>query len=331
MRKVLGLLMFLSAVLMACTAQKTAATPVLAHTPTSAPTLTEAETPTPSPESVQVVPTDTPVSAPPTPTSPPTLTPPPTPTPAPTSADQEAETPTPSPTPPPSSLVTDVTIEVPAGAFVMGSDGGDPEDAPAHQVDLPAFEIDKFEVTNADFDVFVRETGYVTDAEQGGKKSWRDSFGQGKENHPVVRVTWNDAVAYCTWLDKRLPSEAEWEKAARGTQEYRYPWGNEWDPAKANTKAAGLRGTAAVGSFGAGASPYGVEDMAGNVWEWTADWYHAYPGNTVDDAYYGEKCRVTRGGGWFDDEPQVVTFNRNCADADKTAIDDLGFRCARSK
>jgi len=222
-------------------------------------------------------------------------------------------------------------IEIPAGVFVMGSDGDDPEDAPAHQVDLPAYEIDEFEVTNVDFETFVQATGYVTDAEQAGKKSWRDSFGEGRASHPVVRVTWNDAVAYCTWLDKRLPSEAEWEKAARGTEGYRYPWGNEWDPAKANTKAAGLRGTAAVGSYGAGASPYGVEDMAGNVWEWTADWYQAYPGNSVADAYYGETCRVTRGGGWFDTEPQVTTFNRNCADPVKTAIDELGFRCARSK
>jgi iron(II)-dependent oxidoreductase len=93
--------------------------------------------------------------------------------------------------------------------------------------------------------------------------------------------------------------------------------------------ASGLRGTAAVGSFGAGASPYGVEDMAGNVWEWTADWYQPYPGNAVSDAYYGEKCRVTRGGGWFDSEAQAVTFSRNCADPDKTAIDELGFRCVR--
>jgi formylglycine-generating enzyme required for sulfatase activity len=220
-------------------------------------------------------------------------------------------------------------IEVPAGAFVMGSDAGDPEDAPAHQVDLAAFQIDKFEVTNADFAVFVQTTGHVTDAEQAQKKGWRDSFSEGKEDHPVVRVTWNDAVAYCAWLDKRLPSEAEWEKAARGTQGYRYPWGNEWDAAKLNARATGLRGTAAVGSFGAGASPYGVEDMAGNVWEWTADWYQAYPGNTTGDAYYGEVCRVTRGGGWFDQEPQLTAFNRNCADPTKTAIDELGFRCAR--
>lgn len=107
-----------------------------------------------------------------------------------------------------------------------------------------------------------------------------------------------------------------------------FPWGNEWDPNKANVKERGLRGTSAVGSFGAGASPYGVDDAVGNVWEWTADWYQPYPGNTAGDPYYGEKFRVTRGGGWFDQEPQATTFNRNAADPGKTANDDPGFRCA---
>lgn len=222
-------------------------------------------------------------------------------------------------------------IEIPAGPFTFGSDSGDAEDAPAHKIDLPAYEIDKFEVTNADFAAFVQATGYETDAEKTGKKYWRDSFGEGEENHPVVRVTWNDATAYCTWLDKRLPTEAEWEKAARGTEGLRFPWGNEWDPSKANVKDTGLRSTVVVGSFGGGASPYDVQDMTGNVWEWTADWYQPYPGNTVGDVYYGEKCRVIRGGGWFDNEPQSTTFNRNCADPDITTTDELGFRCVRSK
>jgi len=292
--------------------------------------------PVPTPEPTA---TPTPVPPPPTPTPRPTSTPLPTPTPQPTDTPvptkeettAEAETPTPTPTAPPLPPVTDEMIEIPAGPFIMGSDTGDPEDAPAHDVDLPAFEIDKFEVTNADFAAFVEATGYASDAEKLGKKSWRDSFGDGMENHPVVRVTWNDAVAYCAWLDKRLPTEAEWEKAARGTEGLSFPWGNEWDPSKANVKATGLRSTVAVGSFGAGASPYGVEDMAGNVGEWTADWYRPYPGNTVGDAYYGEKCRVIRGGGWFDNEPQATTFTRNCADPDQTAIDELGFRCVGSR
>ena len=220
-------------------------------------------------------------------------------------------------------------VEIPAGSFTMGSDKADPEDKPAHPVDLPAFKIDKFEVTNADFAVFAQEMGYKTFAEQKGYRSWRDEAGEGKANHPVVIVTWDDAVAYCQWLGKRLPTEAEWEKAARGEDGRSFPWGNDWDPAKANVKETGLRGTVAVGSFGAGASPYGVEDITGNVWEWTADWYQPYPGNTTPDNYYGEKLRVTRGGGWFDLEPQCTTFNRNAADPQKTANDDLGFRCAK--
>jgi len=220
-------------------------------------------------------------------------------------------------------------IEIPAGPFTRGSDAGDPEDGPTHQVDLPAFEIDRFEVTNADYAAFTEATGYVTFAEQQGFRSWRDEGGEGEDNHPVVVVTWDDAQAYCEWAGKRLPAEAEWEKAARGTDGRVFPWGNEWDPNKANVKERGLRGTATVGSFGAGTSPYGVDDMTGNVWEWTADWYQPYPGNAVADPYYGEKYRVTRGGGWFDVEPQATVFNRNAADPGKTANDDLGFRCAR--
>ena len=287
----------------------------------------EFKTPLPEATEAKVMPTNTPVPPPPTPTSLPTKTPLPTPSPAATAE----ESPTPAPTVPELPAVTDIMIEIPAGPFVMGQDDGDREDRPAHEVDLPAYEIDKFEVTNADFAAFVEATGYESDGEKLEKKYWRDSFTEGKENHPVVRVTWNDAVAYCEWAGKRLPTEAEWEKAARGTDALRYPWGNEWDPSRANVKETGLRSTAVVGSFGAGASPSGVEDMAGNVWEWTGDWYQAYPGNSAGDRYYGEQCRVTRGGGWFDDEPQVTTFNRNCGIPDKTLNDDLGFRCARSK
>ena len=220
-------------------------------------------------------------------------------------------------------------VEIPAGPAILGSDEGDPEDAPAREVDLPAFEIDKFEVTNVDFAAFVDETGYETYAEQQGISSWRDDWGIGEDNHPVVMVTWGDAQTYCEWLGKRLPTEAEWEKAARGEDGRRFPWGNDWDPNKANVKERGLRGTSVVGSFGDGASPYGALDMVGNVWEWTADWYQAYPGNTAEDRYYGEQFRVTRGGGWFDEEPQATAFNRNAADPSKTANDDLGFRCAR--
>jgi formylglycine-generating enzyme required for sulfatase activity len=302
----------------------------------------EFKTPLPEAAEARVLPTNTPVPPPPTPTAQPTAAPTDTSVPEPTatlaqeataaSAEEATETPTeaPSPTVPPAPAVTDIMVEVPAGPFMMGNDEGDREDRPVHEVDLPAYEIDKFEVTNTDYSAFVQATGYQTDAEKQGKQSWRDAFKEGRESHPVVKVSWNDAVAYCEWAGKRLPTEAEWEKAARGTEALRFPWGNEWDPSKANVKETGLRSTAVVGSFGSGASPYGVEDMVGNAWEWTGDWYQAYPGNSAGDRYYGEQCRVTRGGGWFDDEPQATTFNRNCGVPDKTINDDLGFRCARS-
>ena len=265
-------------------------------------------TPTP----IQIVPTPTPKPPPPTPTAIPT------PTPAPTTAGAEA------PTEPP---VAEMMVEIPAGEFTMGNDAGDDDEKPAHTVPLEAFEIDLFEVTNADFAKFVEETGYQTGAEQAGEAGWR-AYAEGKDNHPVVKVTWNDANAYCEWAGKRLPTEAEWEKAARGTDGRTYPWGNEWDPAKANTKESGFRGTVAVGSFAEGVSPYGVFDMAGNVWEWTADWYQAYPGSTYQSEYFGEKFKVTRGGGWFQEEKLVTTFNRSATDP-SAANDDLGFRCAR--
>jgi formylglycine-generating enzyme required for sulfatase activity len=274
-------------------------------------------TPAPPTPTRIVVATPTPQPAPPTPTPVP-------PTPTPEAAAKPAKTEEQK-----APAVPENMVDIPAGPFTMGSAEGDPEDAPPHEIDLPAFKIDKFEVTNADFAAFVEAVKYVTFAEKEGSGNWREEWGAGEDNHPVVIITWDDAKAYCEWLGKRLPTEAEWEKAARGADKRVYPWGNDWDANKANAKERGLRGTAAVGSFGEGASPYGAEDMAGNVWEWTADWYQPYPGNTTADQYYGEKFRVTRGGGWFDEQAQLTTFNRNAADPQKTANDDLGFRCAR--
>jgi formylglycine-generating enzyme required for sulfatase activity len=221
-------------------------------------------------------------------------------------------------------------IEIPAGPFTMGSNEGGEDEAPARELDLPAFEIDKFEVTNADFASFVEVTGYRTDAEakeEGRSRNWRMAA-EGKDDHPVVFVSWNDAVAFCQWVGKRLPTEAEWEKAARGTDGRTYPWGNEWDVARSNSKEAGHRGTTIVGSFPDGASPYGVMDMAGNVAEWTADWYKAYPGSTFVSPYFGEKYRVIKGGGWFSDKELVRTTERSCSSVE-LANDDVGFRCAR--
>lgn len=216
-------------------------------------------------------------------------------------------------------------IAIPAGDFTMGSDVED--ERPPHAVFVDGFEIDKLEVTNQEFERFVWETGYVTSAEKAGETSWR-YYAKDKPSHPVVKVSWNDAGAYCAWAGKRLPSEAEWEKAARGTDARAYPWGNQWDAARANAKEAGYRRTTAVGSFPAGASPYGVMDMAGNVAEWTTDWFKAYAGSDFASPYFGEKYRVIRGGGWFSDKQLVRTTERSCSGVE-LANDDVGFRCAR--
>ena len=219
-------------------------------------------------------------------------------------------------------------VTIPAGEFIMGSDQGREEERPAHTVFVDTFEMDLFEVTNEDFAKFVAETGYITEAEKAADgATWR-TRGEGKERHPVVEISWNDAVAYCQWLGKRLPTEAEWEKAAKGTEGLIYPWGDEWDPAKANTKESGLRGTTVVGSFAEGVSPYGLFDMAGNVWEWTSDWYEAYLGSDFQSEYFGQKYKVIRGGGWFAESDRVRTTYRSCTSAEATN-DNLGFRCAR--
>jgi formylglycine-generating enzyme required for sulfatase activity/predicted Ser/Thr protein kinase len=231
-----------------------------------------------------------------------------------------------------------VLVHVPAGNFYMGSRDSDDANAdgdekPMHPVYLDEFWIDQYEVTNADFAQFVEATGYQTDAEkEEHSKNWRDAA-EGKDNHPVVYVSWNDAVAYCEWLGKRLPTEAEWEKAARGTDGRIWPWGNDWDEDKVNSKDAGPGRTKAVGSYPDGASPYGCMDMAGNAWEWAADryqgdYYQAAPGNNPQGPDQGVS-RVVRGGSWA--LPQGLT---RCTGRFEfipwVRRDDLGFRCANS-
>jgi formylglycine-generating enzyme required for sulfatase activity len=272
--------------------------------------------PAPTPTKI-VLATATPKPAPPTPTPKPTNTPLPV---VEQQADIEAE----------AALVIDrPMVLIPAGEFVLGSDDSSPENGPAHIVNLPAFEIDRFEVTKGDFSKFVEATGYQTEAEQSGSnRTWRYQL-EGRENYPVDRISWFDAQAFCEWTGKRLPTEVEWEKAARGTDGRTYPWGNDLGSDLANVGAAGLRATVPVGSFPSGASPYGVEDMAGNVWEWTASWYQAYPGNAVENRFFGEKFRVIRGGDWYETPQFFASFNRNSTDPHAEANPDLGFRCAR--
>ncbi len=185
-------------------------------------------------------------------------------------------------------------VLIPAGEFIFGSnEDKDSASYPEQKINLPAFWIDKYEVTNAEFLDFAIKTGYQGEGAKEGK-DWRQFFTPDKAKYPVLFITWNDAKAYCESLGKRLPTEEEWEKAARGTDGRRYPWGNEWDASKSNTYEAGLRNPTEVGQF-PDISPYNVHDMLGNVQEWTASWYKGYKGNPKKSENFGERFRVLRG------------------------------------
>jgi formylglycine-generating enzyme required for sulfatase activity len=248
-------------------------------------------------------------------------------------------------------------IVIPAGEFLMGEKRGLAERAVEisplfedayvggvpdirQHVHLPAFAIAKTPVTNEQYAAYLQDTGHDR------PRRWRSDKGpRGKESFPVVFVTWHDAVAYCRWLAEasqkpfRLPTEAEWEKAARGTNGRAYPWGNRWEEGRCNTVEAELNGITAVDAYPRGASPYGLLDMAGNVWEWTAslwgsDWYRAdygYPYDASDgreDPKAGDDiCRVLRGGSFA----YAGAFAR-CAYRYKhfpqNSSDGIGFRVA---
>ena len=232
-------------------------------------------------------------------------------------------------------------VRVPAGEFIMGSNDGDDE-RPVHKVYLDEYYIDKFEVTVAQFKRFCAAA----------RHKMPDQPDLNKDNHPVVKVSWHDAVAYAKWAGASLPTEAQWEKAARGTDGRTYPWGMEWDRSCCNSASywakrdivdldawrswwkGGGKDTARtteVGHFQSGASPYGCLDMAGNVWEWCADRY--------DDGYYskspdrnptgprtGER-RVLRGGSWS----SITRFVRSAVRGGYLPgywYVGIGFRCA---
>jgi formylglycine-generating enzyme required for sulfatase activity len=214
-----------------------------------------------------------------------------------------------------------VWCEVPAGVFTMGSTEYESE-MPQHQVNLPAFKIGKYPITNAQYAAFVGDGGYTekwracwTEAgwARKGERAGPSTAGGDFDllNRPVIDVTWYEAMAFCAWLTARLrdtgeldlaweitlPSERQWEKAARGTNGRRYPWGDEADPNRANYVETEIRTTTAVGIFPGGASPYGCEDMSGNVWEWCrTKWQEDYKGYEDDNEPEGDARRVLRGG-----------------------------------
>ena len=236
-------------------------------------------------------------------------------------------------------------LYVPQGAFTMGSDADAAllecqkyrtdcqrdwfvAEEPVHTVTLDAFWIDQTEVTNGKY-AKCEQAGACKPPSQ-NKSYARDSYYGNSDyaEYPVIYVDWDQAKAYCAWAGARLPSEAEWEKAARGTDGRTYPWGEGIDKSYANY-GGDVGDTTRVGTYESGKSPYGALDMAGNVWEWVNDWYKAYPGNTVADSSFGETYQVLRGGSWGDVDFSTRSADRLGLTPDVTS-DDLGFRCVRS-
>ena len=236
-------------------------------------------------------------------------------------------------------------VDLPGGRFVMGDPEGESDEAP-RTVEVAPFRLMRSEVTNRQFAAFVAMTGYVTDPERKGfgwvwpgrwqqvrGADWRHPFGhgtsiEGAPDHPVVQVSQRDAAAFCRHYGWRLPTEEEWEFAARGTERRRYPWGNAppGQPSRlanfgtvaccAADAADGHLRTAPVGSFPAGVSPFGLYDMAGNVWEWTASPYPPRPDQVS-----------LRGGGWGND-PYCLRVSYRHGNPSDIGLDMVGFRCA---
>jgi len=259
---------------------------------------------------------------------------------------------------------------VPAGEFLMGNPAGSdglPDEQPQRLVYTGTFLIDRYEVMNDAYARFVQTTGHRAPANSNPASTlWENNAplpGIGK--HPVVNVSWDDAVAYCAWMGKRLPTEAEWEKAARGTDGRRYPWGNEWDFTKANSasywagrtidfqsgadwdnfwvkgegakisKEKGIKGevlTIPVGSFPEAVSPYGLYDMAGNAAEWVQDWYNPnyYKEAPLSDPSGPTRgaIKAMRGGSWLKPAISLRTSDRDWGTMDSRPS-GTGIRCAK--
>lgn len=239
-------------------------------------------------------------------------------------------------------------VRVRGGVFTMGSEDGHFDERPTHRVQVETFLIDRYEVTNERFEYFNWDFGRSIDG------PWRRGFARGQEQFPVRFVSWRDARAYCVWAGKRLPTEAEWEFAARGSDLRTYPWGWNWTPTAARAGLDADAGCVAVGSHPEGVSPFGVHDMGGNVWEWTSDYYDRWiyqerthgitkfptgppygagplqrfidhgtaPGNERSTV------RVIRGGGWSGPGAEMTRVSKRLFGRPDAWFNDTGFRCA---
>ncbi len=228
--------------------------------------------------------------------------------------------------------------DIPAGPFLMGSDKrrdsqADDDELPQQTVTLPSFQIGRYPVTVAEYACAVR-VGVRPQPPDNYGVSWGQQLE--RMDHPVVNVSWNDAIAYVGWLTQmtrqpwRLPTEAEWEKAARGTDGRIYPWGDAWDKTRANTADGGPGTTTPVGTYPSGASPYGAQDMAGNVWEWCSSLSNPYPYNpAVSEALDNRTgVRVFRGGSW-DSNPRDARVAGRDWDLPDSSDVRWGFRLCR--
>lgn len=223
-------------------------------------------------------------------------------------------------------------VLVPAGEFTMGSNDGSDDEKPVHQVYLDAYYLDKYEVTVGQYAKFLEATGF------NGPPMWTTMDQPSHRKRPIVNVDWSDASNYCEWAGKRLPTEAEWEKAARGTDGRLYPWGNDPPtPLHANYGKTGSHNYDAllpVGTLEAGKSPYGVYDMAGNVWEWVSDWYDSdYYKNSPQQNPEGLPTggfKVIRGGAWNTSARNLRSSDRYWDPPTFRSLYFPGFRCAKS-
>jgi formylglycine-generating enzyme required for sulfatase activity len=238
----------------------------------------------------------------------------------------------------------DDMVEIPAGPFIMGSEEGPADERPAHRVDLAAYRIDRYPVTNAQFAEFLNAAGpfnargeRLFDSDDPDARIHRARgrwiADPGYERHPVIEVPWAGARDYCAWRGKRLPTEAEWEKAARGTDGRKYPWGDE-PPDRSRAQFGARRfETAPVDRFPAGASPYGVHDMAGNAWEWVSSTYRPYPYRADDgrEDLAAGLLRGTRGGGHASPPEEITATQRgrNLSRNPASGHHNIGFRCAK--
>lgn len=260
-------------------------------------------------------------------------------------------------------LIENEMVYFNGGTFTMGSSKGEQQEQPLHQVQVRSFKIDKHPVTVKEFRQFIEQTGYQTDADKFGDSgvfdfnasewmlvpwaNWQYPLGKNlpasRDDYPVTQVSWNDATAYATWVGKRLPTEEEWEYAARcgGKSTTKFSWGNDliidgkyranvWQGNDLSTKqgADGFKLTSPVGYFGE--TPCGLTDMGGNVWNWCADTYRPYPGSNAPDQQNPD-LKVIRGGSFFFDqngENSYSTTGRS-SNTRETSLFNTGFRCAK--